>query len=232
MGIEGVEFEGRQLLPERIAAALRKAIVDGELSPGTRLVEQDIARRFRVSRVPLREAFRVLAGEGLVSIHPHRGAMVSEVSDAELGELFAVRALFEGHAVGNLATRRDPQLMTKLEAMVEDMKSAVRRRRLEAYYALAAAFHDTLVASGGGTVLQRLYGQIRRQLRRYQAIMARLPESPSRSIREHEQILAAIRAGNSARAARAAQRHVGALVDRYRTSANPRRGMNADRKVA
>lgn len=234
MGLELVAFEGRELLPERIAAALRKAIVEGELAPGTRLAEQDIARRFRVSRVPLREAFRVLAGEGLVSIVAHRGAIVSEVSDTELSELFAVRALFEGHAAATLAARSDPQLMQQLLNMVADMKSAVRRRRLEAYYTLAAAFHDVLVAAGGGSVIGRFYGQIRRQLRRYQAVMSRLPESPRRSILEHGQILAAIRARDATRARRAAQRHVDALVTRYRATfrAQSRKATNAIRKVA
>lgn len=226
------ELQGRELLPERIAASLREAIVSGELNSGTRLIEQDVSRRFGVSRVPLREAFRVLAGEGLVTIHPHRGAMVSEVSDSELVELFAVRALIEGHAASKLAADPDAEALARLDTMVADMKSAVRRRRFELYYALAADFHDALVHARGGRVLGQMYEQIRRTLRRYQALMAGLPESPRRSILEHEEILAAIRAGDERLAEQAAKRHVDALVDRYRAANSKKTSSDGARKVA
>ncbi len=227
-----LELEGRQLLPERIAASLREAIVSGELPAGTRLVEQDVAKRFGVSRVPLREAFRMLAGEGLVSINPHRGAMVSEVSEGELIELFAVRALIEGHAAARLAAQPDAQALDRLDLMVADMKSAVRRRRFELYYSLAADFHDALVRARGGQVLWQMYEQIRRMLRRYQAVMAGLPESPRRSIIEHEEILAAIRGGDEAAAEHAAKAHVGALVDRYRAVSRKPESAHGAREVA
>jgi DNA-binding GntR family transcriptional regulator len=225
------ELQGRQLLPEKIAASLREAIVKGELGAGARLVEQDVAKRLGVSRVPLREAFRVLAGEGLVTIHPHRGAMVSAVSDAELIELFAARALIEGHAAAQLAAHPDVKALERLDLMVADMKSAVRRRRFELYYSLAAEFHDALVRARGGQVLWQMYEQIRRMLRRYQAVMAGLPESPRRSILEHEQILTAIRNGDADLAERAAKSHVGALVERYRAATSKPTAHGA-RKVA
>jgi DNA-binding GntR family transcriptional regulator len=225
-------LQGRQLLPERIASSLREAIVSGELGSGTRLVETDIAQRFGVSRVPLREAFRVLAGEGLVTIHPHRGAMVSEVSEGELVELFAARALIEGHAAARLAAQPDAQALARLHTMVADMKSAVRRRRFELYYGLAADFHDALVRARGGQVLWQMYEQIRRMLRRYQAVMAGLPESPRRSIVEHEEILSAIRAGDEDLAERAAKRHVNALVDRYRAANPSKASSDGTREVA
>ncbi len=225
-------LEGRQLLPERIAASLREAIVSGELPAGTRLVELDVAKRFSVSRVPLREAFRMLAGEGLVTIAPHRGAMVSEVSEVELIELFGVRALLEGHACAQLAAQPDAQALDRLDLMVADMKSAVRRRRFELYYALAADFHDALVQAGGGQVLWQMYEQIRRMLRRYQAAMAGLPESPRRSIAEHEEILGAIRRGDAVAAEDAAKAHVHALVDRYRAASHKPESARGTRKVA
>jgi len=82
------------LLSDQIAESLRDSILDGTLVAGTKLAEEEIATRLGVSRVPLREAFRVLAGEGLVTIEPHRGVRVCQCSDAELLELFEVRAMF------------------------------------------------------------------------------------------------------------------------------------------
>lgn len=215
MALDHIILGGSELLPERIAGALRQAIVDGVLPPGTRLQEQEFARRLKVSRVPLREAFRVLEGEGMVAIQPHRGAVVSERSDAELGELFAVRAMFEAYAVRSLARERPPEALERLDAIVAEMKVAVRKGEREAYFRLAAAFHDALIAGSGNALLVRLYDQIRLNLRRYQAAMSEVPESPAQSIREHEKIVAAARAGEAEVAAHAAENHIAALVRRF-----------------
>ena len=81
-----IALRAASLLPERIAESLRAEILANRLEPGARLGEQELATRLGVSRVPLREAFRMLEGEGLVTIEPHRGAVVSGRSDAELRE--------------------------------------------------------------------------------------------------------------------------------------------------
>lgn len=217
MSLVRIDFQGTELLPERIAGALRKAIVNGVLSPGARLQEQELATSLGVSRVPLREAFRVLAGEGLVLIQPHRGAVVSERSDGELRELFEVRAMFESTAASLLAKARPKATLDDLDALIGAMKAAVRNRKPDEYAALAVSFHDRMVAECGNTLLGRLYRDIRTNLRRYQVLMGDLPGSPAQSIREHEKILAAIRAGNPAAAAREAGSHVGELVQRFET---------------
>ena len=216
-----IALRAASLLPERIAESLRAEILANRLEPGARLGEQELATRLGVSRVPLREAFRMLEGEGLVTIEPHRGAVVSGRSDAELRELFEVRAMFEARAVALLARMRPAVPLDTLEAMVVDMKSAVRRRAHDVYLDLAARFHDTLVAQCGNDLLQQLYAQIRLNLRRYQAVMSELPESPAQSIREHEAILAAIRAGDVAGAMQAAESHVSALIARFEQSRRP-----------
>lgn len=203
------------LLPERIASALREAIVGSVLAPGARLGEQALAKRLGVSRVPLREAFRVLAGEGLVLIQPNRGAVVSERSEGELRELFAVRSLFESEAARLLARSRPQPALDALHAMIVDMKRAVRAGRHDEYAHIAARFHDLTVAACGNGLIGQLYDRIRTNLRRYQMMMADLPGSPAKSIREHETILAAIRSGRAAAAARAAGMHVGELVHRF-----------------
>ena len=215
MSFDQISVQGTELLPERIANALRKAIVEGVLAPGTRLTEQDLSGRLGVSRVPLREAFRLLEGEGFVAIQPNRGAVVSERSDTELKELFAVRTMFEAYAVRVLTRERPTDKLAALDAMVADMKVAVRGKDVGRYARLAASFHETLIACSGNTLLAKLYGQIRLNLRRYQAVMSELPESPAKSIREHARILAAIRASDPDAAALEAESHLGALVRRF-----------------
>ena len=102
-------FQRAGLLPERLADHLRDQIASGALAPGRRLVEQDLAGALQVSRVPLREAFRILCAEGLVTLSPHRGAEVSSTSQEELEELFEVRAMLESRAAVLAARRAAPQ---------------------------------------------------------------------------------------------------------------------------
>ncbi len=220
MSLDRIEVVGTTLLPERIASTLRKAIVGSVLAPGARLEEQRLAKRLGVSRVPLREAFRMLAGEGLVVIQPNRGAVVSERSECELHELFAVRGMFEAEAARLLARSRPRPVLEALEAMIADMKRAVRARKHDEYGRIAAQFHDLMVAECGNRLIAQFYDRIRTNLRRYQLMMADLPGSPAQSIREHETILAAIRSGKAAAAARAASVHVGELVRRFERHRN------------
>ena len=215
MNLDHLTVEGNTLLPERIASTLRQAIVGSVLAPGARLEEQGLAKRLGVSRVPLREAFRVLAGEGLVVIQPNRGTVVSQRSEGELRELFAVRSMFESEAARLLARSRPQAVLDALDAMIGDMKRAVRGRRHDEYARIAAQFHDLMVAECGNHLIGQLYDRIRTNLRRYQLMMVDLPGSPAKSICEHETILSAIRAGKAAAAARAAAMHVDELVQRF-----------------
>lgn len=203
------------LLSDQIAESLRDSILDGTLAAGTKLAEEEIATRLGVSRVPLREAFRVLAGEGLVTIEPHRGVRVCQCSDAELLELFEVRAMFEAHAAAILATTRPLATLQELDTMISNMKLALKQSASQDYLILAERFHDTLVSQCGNRLLKKLYDQIRLNIRRYQSVMAQLPGSPKQSIKEHEQIVAAIRAGDSDTASAQASAHITALVNRF-----------------
>ncbi|WP_207538811.1 GntR family transcriptional regulator [Sabulicella rubraurantiaca] len=198
-------------LPERLALWLREEILEERIAPGSRLVESELASRCGVSRVPLREAFRILAQEGLIELSLHKGAAVRPLSATELRELFGVRSAIEAFAAG--AAARNPASAEPLAALVDQMREAVGNRDVSGYRRLAAAFHEALVAAGGNELLAGMYSQIRTRLRRYQAAMARLPDLPGTSIAEHDAIVAAIAAGDVARASSLATAHLDSLVD-------------------
>lgn len=208
-------FSRSDLLPERLADYLRQEIVAGRLEPCRRLVEQELAAKYAVSRVPLREAFRILAAEGLITLTPHCGAMVSALSSDELTQLFMVRAGLEAMAARAAAQTRPPASSDAMRQTVVQMRRCVARHDLASYCSLAAEFHDQLMEASGNVVLIRLYNQIKTQFRRYQAAMARIPELPAQSIREHERIVAAIEEGDPATAAQAAESHVDSVVAQY-----------------
>jgi DNA-binding GntR family transcriptional regulator len=215
-------FEKSDLLPTRLADHIRSEIIAGRYRPGDRLIEQSIAAECGVSRVPLREAIRILASEGLVTISPHRGASVSVLSETELIDLFGARAAIEATAARNAAKRQNTFAIETIRGILKQMRQAVASEELTAYYALAGEFHRALVEAGGNAVMLKLYDQIRGQLRRYQAAMSALPELPKRSNLEHARILQAIEKGDADAAYRAAEEHIDALVRQFQQSTGQR----------
>lgn len=208
-------FARPESLPHRLAAWLREGILEGRLEPGARLVESELVLRSGTSRVPLREAFRILAQEGLLDLSPHRGASVRPLSDRELRELFGVRAAIECFAAGVAARQGDVAVIAALRALVQSMRQAILSEDMAAYGQHAAEFHEALVAAGGNAILTGMYAQIRARLRRYQAAMSRVPHLPQTSIAEHEAIIAAMAAGDTAAAMALTNAHLDSLVGQF-----------------
>jgi DNA-binding GntR family transcriptional regulator len=215
MSLNNISFIKQGLLPDQIADVMREAIIKGVLLPGARLVENDLSKQLGVSRIPLREAFRVLEGEGLVTISPHKGAMVSELKDEELLELFTVRALFESYAAQYLADIRGASVVPYLESIIQQMKSAIGIGDIQTYCGLAADFHEALITGCKNSILIRQYEQIKVKLHRYQAALSRLSDSPQQSIFEHQKIVTFIKSGDKAQAAKATKEHIDALIIRF-----------------
>ena len=128
-------------------------IIEGTLPPGTRLNERVLCEQLMVSRTPLREAFKVLAGEGLIELLPNRGAQVAELSVADIEQTFEVLGALEGLS-GQLACERitDAEI-TEIRALHYEMQAAHARRDLAAYYKINHVIHDRINASAGNAVL-------------------------------------------------------------------------------
>lgn len=210
-----IAFARADLLPERLAVWLRDEIVAGILRPGERLIEQVLCKRAGVSRVPLREALRMVASEGLVTLSPHRGATVTLLSKTELDELFGLRIALESYATGLAARNRSAAQVNELCDLVGQMRDAVAQGELEAYHNCASCFHACLVQAGGNALLAESYERLRVRLRRYQAAMAQIPDLPSLSIIEHQGILEAVERRHPEEARSRAEAHLQALILRY-----------------
>ena len=225
---QSVAFVRADLLPERLADWLRDEIATGSLRPGERLVEQVLCKRAGVSRVPLREALRMVASDGLVTLAPHRGATVTPLSRTELEELFGLRIALEGYATGLAARSCSVKQSAGLRTLIEQMRQAVARGDWDAYHALASRFHSGLVQAGGNTLLAETYERLRVRLRRYQAAMAQVPDLPSRSILEHEAILDAVEGGFPEDARSRTEAHLQALIERYSGTLNVAKDVELD----
>lgn len=209
------DLERPELLQERVADRIREAILEGSIQPGERIVEFQLSKQWNISRAPLREAIRQLAAEGLVVLSPHRGASVAEVSLAELQELFAVRSMLEAFGAGLAANNAGPSDHAAMRRKIAEMKSSLARRDLSGFYVAGIEFHSVLMSAAGNATLKRIYDENKRQFRRYQATMPRLPDLPRESIAEHQQILDAVEQGDADAASRLAAHHIAHLTDRF-----------------
>lgn len=192
-------------LRERVRQELQSRIVDGRLLPGDRIFEQDLAAELGVSRVPVREAIRMLQSEGFVDVPPgRRGVFVRGLDRRQAQELFEVREALEVHAARLAAERAEPGDVAALADLAEQARRAFEAGEIEAMSDANAAFHDTLVQLSGNellaTMLEPLHGRL--------AYLFRMNLEPDRVCREHEELQAAISAGDADRAAAVAKQHV------------------------
>lgn len=150
----------RQGLASAVTVRLRDMIIEGTLPPGTRLNERVLCEQLMVSRTPLREAFKVLAGEGLIELLPNRGAQVAELSVADIEQTFEVLGALEALS-GQLACERisDAEI-TEIRALHYEMQAAHARRDLATYYKINHDIHDRINAGARNAVLTSTYLQL------------------------------------------------------------------------
>jgi DNA-binding GntR family transcriptional regulator len=152
-------------LTEAIAGELREDIIAGKLRPGGKLWQDKLAERFDVSRIPIREALRQLAAEGLVVLHSHRSAVVAELTPEETAELLAI-----GGTLETLASRQGAERLgvDELEAMRETLEAMKRVETTPPeWYALNVRFHMIITRASGWNRLVKLVEETRRNVMRY-----------------------------------------------------------------
>ncbi|WP_269503192.1 GntR family transcriptional regulator [Burkholderia sp. IMCC1007] len=184
---------------DAVAASLREMIINGELQAGERLVERDLAERFGISRIPMREAIQRLEREGLLDIFRNRGAVVRMLDASDVQEIYDMRALLEGDAIYRSVKRLDDETLARAELVHRLLgESGVPRRQGE----LNREFHALLYSCCGNARLLQAIAELRGQVERYERLQTTLlADTPSFQV-EHEEILQACRARN-ARGARA-----------------------------
>jgi len=155
----------RQLESTKIASWLRDAILDGARAPGSRLIERDLAAEFGVSRVPVRDALKVLDAEGLVELRPHTWAVVREFTDADLADLDEVRAVLEPLAFRLAAERHRRDGLARLRQALDREESSARVGDEIVSRRAAADFHETVTELAENRLLSEMMRGIGSRLR-------------------------------------------------------------------
>jgi len=191
---------------------LRDLIIQGRLAPGARLNERVLCQQLGISRTPLREAFKVLATEGLVELLPNRGAIVAGLDPTRLEQTFAVMGALEALA-GELACgNATVQQLDDIRALHYEMLAAHARGDLAGYFRHNQAIHLKLAEASGNPVLAHAYRQLNANVRRarYMANLSR--ERWDAAVREHEAILSALLARDAPRLKRLLAEHLGSKL--------------------
>lgn len=195
-------------LSEQVRERLREDILTGELAPGTVLSEVALARSFGVSRGPIREALGRLGSDGLVTITPRRGAIVTELTRDEFLEAYQVREALETFAIRLAVPRLSEPDLARLRELHEEMVEHAHRGEVNAFFDANRAFHDALVTSSGNQKLHETYRLLIDQMGRYLARSLVLRGSLEKSVAEHSAILEAVEARDAERAARLLADHI------------------------
>lgn len=203
--IDAGQILERTTVGNRIAAELKRTIQTGDLPPGTRLLQTEIGRRFGVSNTPVREALALLQAEGIIKMHPHRGAIVHGASLEEMRENYRILETLETMAVAEAIPLLSKPDLEKLQSLINVMR--ITRSDLR-WVELNDAFHLTLDRASGMNQLCDIIEKIRVSCKVYfrMYVASRPPES--RSDDEHQAILDACKAKDIRNAKKLTKRHV------------------------
>ena len=192
-------------LYEEVAEQLRQRIFRRELEPGSWIDELKIAEEFGISRTPLREALKVLAAEGLVTMKVRRGAYVTEMSEKDLRDVYHLLSLLESDAAAVVAATASPTQLRELEALHAELEGAAGER--ERFFAINERFHMRLLEMADNRWRSQMVADLRKvmKLNRHNSLLkqGRIEDS----LAEHRAVMAALARRDGAGTAQAMQAH-------------------------
>ena len=195
----------RRALYQDVAERLRQQIFDRELEPGSWIDEMKLCAEYGISRTPMREALKVLAVEGLVTMKLRRGAYVTEMSRDDVAQVFHLMALLESDAAGEVAARATAAERQELRALHERLEKQARQR--DAFFVPNEQFHMKLLDVAGNRWRAQIVADLRKvmKLNRHHSLFKR--GRLADSLAEHRALMAAIDAGDAVLATRLMKAH-------------------------
>ncbi|AQA03736.1 hypothetical protein BVC93_16350 [Mycobacterium sp. MS1601] len=187
---------GATTVTQRLVTALRARILSNDLEPGSRIVVDDIRRRYSVSHIPVREALRSLEGEGLIQNVPNHGARVTDLSAAEIDGLYDLRLILETALIARSCTQRSAADVEVARRALEAMSDLDPATDPVAFQNAHRDFHAALVLPATTVVSRRTLEPVWQAVQRYLVRMYRHPVVAPRGVVEHQQIFDAWAAGD------------------------------------
>lgn len=212
-----IDFEVtmNEYLPLRdvVFNTLRRAILRGELKPGERLMEIQLANKLGVSRTPIREAIRKLELEGLVLMIPRKGAEVAEITEKNLRDVLEVRCALEELAVQLACDRIDQNQVKELHAAADHFRDVLDSDDITQIAQADEAFHDVIFTATGNGRLIQLLNNLREQMYRYRIEYLKKKECYLQLLAEHQAIITSIEGHDKQKATEITGQHINNQVD-------------------
>jgi DNA-binding GntR family transcriptional regulator len=184
----------QRTVTEQVLVQLRQLIMSGALAPGSRIDQADLAQRFGVSVVPVREALARLQSSGLVRIVPHRGVFIESLSAGELVDIYNVRELLEEHAARLAAANLTDKDVDLLQSITDRMEVAAEARDYDTFLALNRDFHFTIYRAARRPYMLQIIGQLWDRSTRYRLLQLHtIPDRTRTAMFETQAIIAACR---------------------------------------
>jgi DNA-binding GntR family transcriptional regulator len=199
---------GRKTLAEELRVQLADEIVRGVLAPGAALDETELAKRFRVSRTPVREAIRQLAASGLIEARAHRGAVVARPTEERVVGMFEAMAELEALCAGLAAERMTGAERRGLEATHDALRLLVHSGDPQRYHELNEAFHGVVYAGAHNAYLAEMTLTTRARVQPFRRAQFRNLGRLAKSYAEHDSVVSAILRGDRDTASSAMRRHI------------------------
>jgi DNA-binding GntR family transcriptional regulator len=179
-------------LYEEVADQLRVRIFAHELAPGTWIDEQTLAKEFGISRTPLREAIKVLAAEGIITMKLRRGAYVTEVNRGDLEQIFTILSLLEGQAAKEAASKAQEKDLNELDDMHLRLEKAAADRNLDQFFEVNVRFHERIIAIANNPWMTGVIADLRKVLKLQRKDSLSRTGRLQSSLSEHREILKAL----------------------------------------
>ena len=202
--------DGGATRAEWVATQLRDLIAQDVLPPGGRVRERDLADQLSVSRTPMREALRILAAEGLLTLSPNRGAVVAQPGPREVQDLLALLGALEALAGEQAAERASAADLREIRALHHEMLAAFAREDRLAYFKCNQAIHRAIVRASGNAALIAMHEQTNARVYRVRYSSNLRMRNWRRAVDAHATILAALAARDGTRLARIVRSQLGA----------------------
>lgn len=201
------DLSATRLMSEEIADILRENIISENINPGEKVNEYQVAKLLNISRPPIREAFRLLAAEGLITLVPRKGAFVSKLSVQEVKEIYEMKSMMESFAIRLAIPIIDEKEVSELDSINNLMEEKIKQNNFKAILKLNVEFHREMIKMSENEKLAHFYESIVLPIRRYQRIGLSAPTSWEVSLKEHKGIVQAIKSKNIVLAERLTREH-------------------------
>lgn len=199
---------GRNYLHDEVAQRLRALIQSGEMKPHERLNETELAKRFGISRTPLREAIKILSSEGLLDILPNRGAQVASISQTEIEDVAEVIAGLEAIAGELLCRNINDDEIAELQNLHYEMRAAYERQDAPTYFARNQQIHEAIMMAARNETLQGIYANLSSRIQRARFTAHKTPEQWADAMKDHDRMLVLINAREGEALGRLLRDHV------------------------